>query len=594
MLIVMPQINASNTPSSYAEITSGPIKTSIAQNNSPNSVVMDAKEVASRKEELNLPCKKSDNPSQSLQQKNVSESVGKKNIETVRHLTPQQRPSNYYGEYNSSHVSPESTNTISAYNAKSYDGSSLFPQQSVSHGFHNDGSFSDGTSAPPGGLAYHQQYIGNSAAQQTPNSPTQSMSGIPPASPLFPRVAFMGTSKGNESSTMSPIPSGYVSSGMYIPGNSYPFVTGRPNSSTNTVISSSDLTSSSNDDFMTWNDTRNMSYPMSPGHTIPYMPGIPQRPDRSSSFDSVLPSGSDTSSVQQAPSYGSVPGGGPQQAWGYGGPHHGVTQQVRSGMLYSGQHGGPQFRSRDNAHYVPQYGGHFGYYASPGPPIQTSSTNKGPDGANLFIFHIPNHFSNMDMYQLFSQYGNLLSVRIMVEKGTGRSRGFGFVSYDNTDSAALAIKELNGYPIGNKRLKVQHKQIRPTDHRQQEHSASNSDRGGKSANGDKGSGANLPPSGLGMSGWYNNERGQIGPSSSLSAQMLVSGGDGGGKSDQHNVVVVVDDDPNSPTVKATTAASGSSDDQSKGQFNQQQKDNTDNDPLSKMEPLRQALPETGA
>jgi len=109
-----------------------------------------------------------------------------------------------------------------------------------------------------------------------------------------------------------------------------------------------------------------------------------------------------------------------------------------------------------------------GYYlnaqSTPGPPIQTTSSNKGPEGANLFIFHIPNHFTNQDMYQLFFPYGSLLSVRIMVEKDTGRSRGFGFVSYDSPESAALAIKELNGYVIGNKRLKVQHKQIRPSDH----------------------------------------------------------------------------------------------------------------------------------
>ena len=51
------------------------------------------------------------------------------------------------------------------------------------------------------------------------------------------------------------------------------------------------------------------------------------------------------------------------------------------------------------------------------------------------------------MYQLFCPYGNLLSVRIMVEKDTGRSRGFGFVSYDSPDAAALAIKELNGFAV---------------------------------------------------------------------------------------------------------------------------------------------------
>ena len=35
----------------------------------------------------------------------------------------------------------------------------------------------------------------------------------------------------------------------------------------------------------------------------------------------------------------------------------------------------------------------------------------------------------------------------MVEKDTGRSRGFGFVSYDSPDSAAMAIKELNGFAV---------------------------------------------------------------------------------------------------------------------------------------------------
>ena len=102
---------------------------------------------------------------------------------------------------------------------------------------------------------------------------------------------------------------------------------------------------------------------------------------------------------------------------------------------------------RQAGQYYPAGAGQYYPASSPGPPIQTTDSNKGPDGANLFIFHIPNHFTNLDMYHLFCQYGNLLSVRIMVERDTGRSRGFGFVSYDSPESAAMAIKELNGFAV---------------------------------------------------------------------------------------------------------------------------------------------------
>jgi hypothetical protein len=49
----------------------------------------------------------------------------------------------------------------------------------------------------------------------------------------------------------------------------------------------------------------------------------------------------------------------------------------------------------------------------------------GPPGCNLFVFHIPNDMTNQDLFNYFGPYGNVISARIMVEKETGRSRGFG-------------------------------------------------------------------------------------------------------------------------------------------------------------------------
>jgi hypothetical protein len=150
----------------------------------------------------------------------------------------------------------------------------------------------------------------------------------------------------------------------------------------------------------------------------------------------------------------SVPGGSlfaGQQSWmqGYGADMYstpGSPLQPRPTVPMSA-YAAAQLASLGMRGVQQQFGQQFPA-SSPGPPIQTTASNKGPEGANLFIFHIPNHFTNLDMYQLFCPYGNLLSVRIMVEKESGRSRGFGFVSFDAPESAALAIKELNGFAVG--------------------------------------------------------------------------------------------------------------------------------------------------
>jgi CUG-BP- and ETR3-like factor len=52
--------------------------------------------------------------------------------------------------------------------------------------------------------------------------------------------------------------------------------------------------------------------------------------------------------------------------------------------------------------------------------------------------------TNKDLFDLFSPYGPVISARIMVERDSGRSRGFGFISFDNRQSAEAAIRALDG------------------------------------------------------------------------------------------------------------------------------------------------------
>ncbi|XP_069595926.1 CUGBP Elav-like family member 1 isoform X5 [Ranitomeya imitator] len=83
------------------------------------------------------------------------------------------------------------------------------------------------------------------------------------------------------------------------------------------------------------------------------------------------------------------------------------------------------------------------------------SQKEGPEGANLFIYHLPQEFGDQDILQMFMPFGNIVSAKVFIDKQTNLSKCFGFVSYDNPVSAQAAIQSMNGFQIGMKRLKVQ-------------------------------------------------------------------------------------------------------------------------------------------
>lgn len=109
----------------------------------------------------------------------------------------------------------------------------------------------------------------------------------------------------------------------------------------------------------------------------------------------------------------------------------------------------------------PPYGpgrGHSGRGRGPPPPVPPRP-REGPAGANLFIYHLPIDLTDADLATAFNPFGNVISAKVYVDRYTGESKGFGFVSYDSIMSAELAIEQMNGFQIGNKRLKVQHKRV---------------------------------------------------------------------------------------------------------------------------------------
>lgn len=147
-----------------------------------------------------------------------------------------------------------------------------------------------------------------------------------------------------------------------------------------------------------------------------------------------------------------------------GPPHYAHMGPPQYGAPYGGP-GGGQHPAHPHAYmYPPQYGGHphYGYRQDGNNPNRSNNSQRpreGPAGANLFVYHLPHDLTDADLATAFNPFGNVISAKVYVDRYTGESKGFGFVSYDSVISAESAIEQMNGFQIGNKRLKVQHKRV---------------------------------------------------------------------------------------------------------------------------------------
>ena len=63
---------------------------------------------------------------------------------------------------------------------------------------------------------------------------------------------------------------------------------------------------------------------------------------------------------------------------------------------------------------------------------------------NIYVGNLPYKVRDNQLMGLFQPYGEVSSARVIIEKESGRSKGFGFVEMPNDDEANTAIKELNG------------------------------------------------------------------------------------------------------------------------------------------------------
>jgi RNA recognition motif-containing protein len=80
---------------------------------------------------------------------------------------------------------------------------------------------------------------------------------------------------------------------------------------------------------------------------------------------------------------------------------------------------------------------------------------------NIYVGNLSWSMTDDDLSNLFSQYGTVSSAKILKEKNTGRSKGFGFVEIEDEEAAKTAIATLNESEVQGRKLIVNESQPRP-------------------------------------------------------------------------------------------------------------------------------------
>ena len=75
-------------------------------------------------------------------------------------------------------------------------------------------------------------------------------------------------------------------------------------------------------------------------------------------------------------------------------------------------------------------------------------------GNKLYVGNLPYSVRDNDLEQAFGQYGGVTSAKVMMERDTGRSKGFGFVEMGSDAEAQAAIAGMNGQSLGGRSLVV--------------------------------------------------------------------------------------------------------------------------------------------
>ena len=168
----------------------------------------------------------------------------------------------------------------------------------------------------------------------------------------------------------------------------------------------------------------------------------------------------------RGPPGGGYPGYPPQGAGGYPGAYPGYPGYPPAAPAPRPAQPAP---AQWSEHYTAE-GHKYWYNITTGqsswtePPRPQPSSGlpkaKGPPGANLFVVRKMrrgefDEFYDHDLRQIFERFGTIVRAEITLDKDTGISKGFGFVSFDSVQAADAAIAEMNGAMIAGRQIRIE-------------------------------------------------------------------------------------------------------------------------------------------
>lgn len=84
---------------------------------------------------------------------------------------------------------------------------------------------------------------------------------------------------------------------------------------------------------------------------------------------------------------------------------------------------------------------------------------------NIYVGNLPFNLGEEDLKEIFEEYGEVTTTKVISDKFSGRSKGFGFVEMENDAEANNAIKELNNAEVSGRNIKVNESKPKPADNR---------------------------------------------------------------------------------------------------------------------------------